>query len=160
MKNQSYSMKFKQQAVAKFINRGSKSVEQVASELNTSSKNLYRWTQTINENIMKNKKEKSTEEKFKILMETAGLNEHDLGEYLRKHGLHSSHLQEWKENFIHSEKSIGRPKKDPEVLILKKEKINLQKDLRRKEKALAEMSARVILLKKSQEIFGDNEEDE
>ena len=36
----------------------------------------------------------------------------------------------------------------------------LQKDLHRKEKALAEMTARIVLLKKTQLLFADEEGDE
>ena len=43
---------------------------------------------------------------------------------------------------------------------LKKEKNALSKNLRRKDKALAEMSARVVLLKKSHLIFGVDEDEE
>jgi hypothetical protein len=43
---------------------------------------------------------------------------------------------------------------------LRADKKELEKDLKRKDKALAEMSARVILLKKSHLLFGVNEEDE
>ena len=57
-------------------------------------------------------------------------------------------------------KGAGRPKNSPEITGPRKEKKSLQKDLRRKNSALAEMSARVILLKKSHALFGDPEEDE
>ncbi len=43
-----YSEDFKQQAVAKFINRGNKTTREVADELNTSDKNIYRWLKEIN----------------------------------------------------------------------------------------------------------------
>ena len=57
-------------------------------------------------------------------------------------------------------KVVGRPKLDTEVAKLKTKEKELQRDLRRKEKALAEMAARVILLKKTQLLFADDEEDE
>ncbi len=163
MKISNYSEKFKQQAVAKFINRGNKTALEVSDELNTSIKNLYRWRLQLNGSVNMKKKNKnlvSPEEKLKILIETSNLTENKLGEYLRKNGLHSSDLKLLKEECLSGFKSSGRPKKDPEIFELRKKEKYLQKDLRRKEKALAEMSARVILLKKSQEIFGDNEEDE
>jgi len=160
----SYSEKFKQQAVAKFINRGNKTALEVSNELNTSIKNLYRWRLELNGSVDMKKKSKglnrSPEEKLKIIAETLTMSEHELGVYLRENGFHSSDLKEWKENFLKSQNNAGRPQKDPEVFELRKKEKYLRKDLRRKEKALAEMSARVILLKKSQEIFGDEEEDE
>ncbi len=162
-----YSEDFKQQAVAKFINRGNKTTREVADELNTSDKNIYRWLKEINGSTdMKKKNHKSkrqnfsAEEKFTHLLKTFEMNEPELGKYLRAHGLHSADLVEWKAECVSGVKSSGRPKKDPEVFELRKKEKSLKKDLQRKEKALAEMSARVILLKKSHEIFGGTEDDE
>jgi transposase len=56
--------------------------------------------------------------------------------------------------------SPGRPKKDSEVVELKHKEKRLEKELHRKDRALAEMAARIILLKKSRLIWGDAEEDE
>ena len=158
-----YPEEFKKQAVLKFINRGTKSVKKLSEELNTSGNNLYRWCNEFNGNtaMAKSKAESwSPEQKLKAITETSSMSENELGEYLRKHGLHSSDLKEWRENFFESQKSVGRPRKDPEVFELRKKEKSLKKDLRRKEKALAEMSARVVLLKKSREIFGDDEDEE
>ena len=168
MRNNNYSETFKKQAVLKFINRGTKTVEELSKQLNTRSANLYRWYNDLNGITEMNKKQKkskpdsmSSEEKLKVIAETLSLPEHELGEYLRKHGLHSSDIKEWKENCLTTLKPVmGRPKKDPEIFELRKDKKDLEHDLRRKEKALAEMSARVVLLKKSREIFGDEEDDE
>ena len=62
--------------------------------------------------------------------------------------------------FFDSQKSVGRPKLDPEIVTLRKQKKDLERELRRKDKAMEELSARVILLKKSHEIFGVKEDDE
>jgi CII-binding regulator of phage lambda lysogenization HflD len=97
---------------------------------------------------------------LEAIVKTASMDENELGEYLRKNGLHSSDLEQWRKDFYSSQKSPGRPKKDPELAKLEVNHKKLKKDLSRKERALAEMSARVILLKKSHEIFGDDEEDE
>lgn len=111
-------------------------------------------------NSDKKSKTLSSEEKLLILSETTSLSEHELGEYLRKRGLHSTELEEWRSVWASAFKTVGRPKLDPETVTLRKEKKALERDLRRKEKALAEMSARVILLKKSHEIWGVKEDDE
>lgn len=100
------------------------------------------------------------EQKLQAIIETSNLDEHQLGEYLRKHGLHSSTIEEWKQIIFNGLKPVGRPKKDPEVVELRNKEKKLKKELNRKNKALAEISARVVLLKKSQEIFGEEEEDE
>ncbi len=102
----------------------------------------------------------SPEEVLKIINETSSLSETDLGKYLRKKGLHTSDIDQWKQSFFDSQKTVGRPKLDPGTVILRREKKELERELRRKDKAMAELSARVILLKKSHEIFGVKEDDE
>ena len=90
------------------------------------------------------------------------MDEQELGEYLRSNGMHSSDLQSFRDDFIDSKKKDkrGRPALDPEIHNLRKEVKSLNSNLKRKDAALAEYSARVILLKKSHEIWGTNEDDE
>jgi transposase-like protein len=163
MQPNTYTKKFKQQAVVKFINRGTKSVEAIADELGTSSKNLYRWRKELGEVSMSNNKsikEWTPEQKLEAVIKTGSMSEAELGEYLRSNGLHSSDLEDFKSEALSGLKSKGRPKLDPEVTQLRKENKALQRDLKKKDKALAEYSARVILLKKSHEIWGTPEDDE
>lgn len=127
---------------------------------------LRQWVKAYGNGKSMTKKNKSTskftpEEKFKIILETASLTENQLGDYLRKKGLHSAQLEEWKQEALAGMKSSpGRPKKDAELVEAKNEEKRLKKELHRKDRALAEMSARIVLLKKSRLIWGDSEEDE
>jgi transposase-like protein len=109
---------------------------------------------------MKKSKEWTPEAKLKAIAETLTLTENELGEYLRANGLHSSDLEQWKQEFYSSQKGPGRPKLDPELAELRAKEKELAKDLKRKDRALAEMSARIVLLKKSRLIWGDGEDDE
>ena len=102
----------------------------------------------------------SPEKKLQAVNETSVLEGEDLGAYLRQHGLHSEDLELWRQECLKSFRGPGRPRKDPELAAAQKEKKALEKDLRRKEKALAEMSARVVLLKKSHLLWGVDEDDE
>lgn len=109
---------------------------------------------------MKKSKEWTPESKLEAIIKTATMNENQLGEYLRTNGLHSSQIEQWKQDIYSSQKSAGRPKVDPELVELKSKEKELSKDLKRKDRALAEMSARIVLLKKSRLIWGESEEDE
>ena len=153
-------------AVSKLTSTSSLGLNATARELGIPNSTLFVWRKKYANNcIIMNKTNKrndkfSPEEKLQILLETSSLSEKELGEYFRKNGLYSSDLEEWKNNFYSSQKSVGRPKKDPEVQELRKEKKELTKNIRRKDRALAEMSARVVLLKKSHLIFGGSEDEE
>ena len=122
---------------------------------------LRRWRDLYAKTSSMNTSKKWTpEKKLQAIIETSSLSNEELGEYLRKNGIHSHELKEWKAECLGSFKSPGRPKKDPELKASISREKALERDLRRKDKALAEMSARVILLKKSRLLWGDPEDDE
>ncbi len=54
----------------------------------------------------------------------------------------------------------GRPRKDPELSEAQEKIKNLERNLRRKDRALAEQTALVILQKKVQELWGSDEDEE
>ncbi len=163
---QNYTESFKKNAVKKLLMDGSAGVTEIASKLDIAPSTLFGWKKKYaNQSIMKKTKNKTIddwmpEQKLETLLKTANLGEHELGEYLRSNGLHSSDLEAIKTEFIAALPTKGRPKLDPEVVELRKQKKALQKDLKKKNIALAEYSARVILLKKSHVIWGDPEDEE
>lgn len=156
-----FSQEFKSSIIQKCLIPGGPSLAFLAKEHGISPTTLYYWKRKYaNDSGMSKSKKWTPEKKFEAIVKTASLNENELGEYLRTNGLHRSDIEQWKNDFYTSQRLPGRPRKDPEIAKFEANEKKLKKDLRRKERALAEMSARVILLKKSQEIFGDDEEDE
>ena len=107
----------------------------------------------------KTAKKWTAEEKLKAINETHAMSEEELGAFLRREGLHSHQLQEWREEVLKGLESAPRKslsKKDE-----RDEKIKtLERELRRKDKALAEASALLILEKKIDLIWGKKGEDE
>ena len=112
--------------------------------------------------MTKSKKNKnySPEQKLELLIKTSSMSESELGTYLRSEGLLSSELELFKTDLISSVPSKGRPKLDPELVSTRKEVKLLKRALKKTQSALAEQSARIILLKKSHEIWGVPEDDE
>ena len=89
------------------------------------------------------------------------MNENELGEYCRNKGIYLEELKAWKIQCLSANTEI---KEDPiklKELYLKEQAKSkeLKKDLRRKEKALAETAALLVLRKKAQAIWGDDEEE-
>jgi hypothetical protein len=102
--------------------------------------------------------QRSAEEKFKILIQSNGLSEEELGIFLRKEGLHSHQINEWREDIL---KALGSVSRRPRTTDGSGQRIReLEKDLHRKDKALAEASALLILQKKVNLIWGKEREDE
>lgn len=160
-----YSSEFKKSAVEKLLSPNSPGATKVALNLGVPIATLYGWrakyaTQSTIMNKIKSLNKMSREEKLEVLIKTATMSENELGAFLREKGLHTSDLSVIKTEILNGPAAPKKPLNDPEVAKLKKEVERTTKDLKRKDKALAEMSARVILLKKSHEIWGDPEDDE
>lgn len=162
-----YSRELKESMVAKLCLPGGPSALQLSKKTGISQTALSRWKREFGNGIpMKNRKPHNwtLEERLKAVFEAQALNETELGEFLRKQGLHSNQIEEWKAeltSIVSSAKTKpGRPRKDPELVAAEAEIKELKRDLRRKEKALAEQTALVILQKKAQEIWGKEEDEE
>jgi hypothetical protein len=86
-------------------------------------------------------------EKFSLLLESRGLADDDLGSWLRDNGLHSQHLSVWEQEM---REAMGKGEQAMrEQLKAAKKKIRQQeRELNRKEKALAEMAIIVVAQKK------------
>jgi transposase-like protein len=100
--------------------------------------------------------DRNADEKLRLVMAAAALSEADLGEFLRRHGLHEADLASWRESML-SALGGGAPAQ-PRAAEAKRVR-ELEKELRRKDKALAETAALLVLQKKVRAIWGDGDED-
>jgi transposase-like protein len=95
----------------------------------------------------------SAEERLRVVMEASRLRDEELGAFLRREGIHEATLAEWKAAVLDA---LGPQKK---VSSDSKRVRELEKQLRRKDKALAETAALLVLQKKVQAIWGDEDDD-
>ncbi len=100
----------------------------------------------------------SSKEKYLLLMESRGISEEDFGEFLRTRGIHSEHLTLWEQE-IREMVSKKETKEEKKVKELLKKVRKLEKELLRKNKALAEAAALLILKKKLDLLTAEEEED-
>jgi transposase len=75
----------------------------------------------------------------------------------RKKGIFSHHIKQWTENFTQGQITNMNSNNGNENKQLKAENKALKKEINRKDKALAETAALLVLQKKVQEIWGSNE---
>lgn len=102
--------------------------------------------------------DRSTQEKLKVVIEYEGLPEDKRGEYLRREGLQSEHIVGWKRSMEAGLGGGARSGADRSERAADKKKIQeLEKELRRKDRALAEATALLVLKKKADLIWGDGE---
>jgi transposase-like protein len=99
----------------------------------------------------------TAEERLQALIETAGLSAEALGSWCRGHGLHTHHLAQWRRELTAGRS--GDKAAQGAVRALREENRTLKKALRRKEKALAETAALLVLKKKAEAIWGEREDD-
>ena len=98
------------------------------------------------------------EKKLRVVYEALPLSESELGEFLRREGLHEVQLREMQEAV---EEALGRKKKPSKKDKAQAKKIKkLEKELVRKDKALAEVTALLVLKKKLDAYFLGDEDDD
>lgn len=95
-------------------------------------------------------------EKVRAVMEARGKKGEELGAFLRTEGIHEVQLRDWEMAIRGSLNKRGRkPTRNAAHVKQVKE---LERELRRKEKALAETAALLVLKKKVDAIWGDGDD--
>jgi hypothetical protein len=108
----------------------------------------------------KRKVKPTASEKLRAVIETASLTESELGEYLRREGLHEADVRMWRqmaEGALGNEERVRAEERSQKALDAKRVK-ELERELRRKDAALAETAALLVLKKKAQAIWGDEDD--
>jgi transposase-like protein len=159
---QTYSKEFKEAIVSKIVNRGNATIDEVCNREGVAKSRAANWLRSCATVPLMTKqkpvKKWTAEEKFKAITETHSMSEEEVGHYLRSQGLHSQQIKEWREEVIKglapiAKKTIMKDERDERIK-------NLEREIRRKDKALAEASALLILQKKIDLIWGNKDEDE
>jgi transposase-like protein len=98
-------------------------------------------------------------EKFTMVVETAALNEAQRGEYCRKRGVYPEQLQRWRQRCAQANGEAKPSRVSAETRSQAQRIQALERELRRKDKALAETAALLVLRKKAEAIWGQDEDD-
>jgi transposase len=100
----------------------------------------------------------SAEEKYRVVIEAAAIPESELGEFLRTKGLHAAQLEEWR-RLMKAALAPGGGKGGRLAEKSDKKRVrDLERELHRKDKALAEAAALLVLKKKLAMYLGDEDE--
>ena len=143
------------------------SIPKLSQETGVNVTTLYKWRKELrgsgqaapgNEDLSD---QWSSRDKFLIVYETYTMNETELAQYCREKGLYVEQVIQWKNSC--EEANDGQTLKVRELMHKvsqsKKDHKKLEQEFRRKEKALAETAALLVLRKKVQAIWGENEDD-
>ena len=142
------------------------SIAEIAREAGMSKQTLYGWVRNAKlPDVSSTSKKKrgrprkasrwSPEKKLRILYESAALSEEGLGAFMRREGLHDTDILEMRTAALAGlAPKLHRHGPSPEEQELGK----LKRELRRKERALAEAAALLILQKKFQTLMADEDD--
>ena len=161
-----YSVEFKEATVKKMMPPNAMPIREVKRATGVTDVTLYKWR-----NEYRNKgvavpgddikpDNWTGQDKLAVVIETAALNESELSEYCRKQGLYPEQVQHWKEAALKGYESDEKIQQQ-QLSSRKEDKRKIKKlesELRRKEKALAETAALLVLRKKAQAIWGEEED--
>lgn len=158
----SYSIERKEAVLKKFLPPLSMTVSAVSKEEGICEQTLYNWRKQLRESgkpvpgKSSSSDHWSAEAKFAVVVETASLSETELSQYCREKGLYPEQVKEWKQECLSGfqskaaqEKAVRRQAKADKAEIK-----SLKRELRHKEKALAETAALLVLRKKAAALFG------
>jgi transposase len=157
-----YSEAFKARVVQRLVGPRAMSANALAAEIGVSQVSVSRWlrvARSVGAMSVPSEKQKKVwtgAEKLRVVTEASGLSGSDLGALLRREGLHEAQLLSWRKA---AEAALGvparpRPGGSPEAKRIRE----LERELRRKDKALAETAALLVLKKKVQAIWGDGDD--
>ncbi len=168
-----YAVERKESVVRRMLESPDLSIRQLSQETGISAWSLYDWRKKAIERdrtvAVKSKHpgkhpsgaKRSAAQKIAVVAETAPLNEAELAEYCRTQGLYPEEIKAWR---AAAEEAMGggliSAKAHRDALSAeKKHSKALERELHRKERALAETAALLILRKKLAALWGEKEEE-
>lgn len=161
-----YTDERKTTVLGKLLPPHNKAIPDIAAAEGISEATLYNWLKQAKHqgvpvpgSIPTTSEDWSGEAKFAVVLETAPLNANELGEYCRSKGLYPEQVTRWKQACIAGADHQGHASQQIEnqLKTARKQIRALEKDLNRKDKALAESAALLVLQKKYQALWGDVE---
>jgi transposase-like protein len=162
-----YPKEFKESIIQKMMPPNAVSVSKLAKETGVTDTTLYNWRKEYrNQGVAvpadnSNPENWSVEDKLAVVVESMPLNEAEFGEYCRSKGLYAEQVEQWKQAALTGYKNTVQVTQQvsPDHKKAQKKIKKLEAELNRKEKALAETAALLVLSKKCQAIWGETEED-
>ena len=158
-----YSPERRQSVLTKLLPPQNLSVPQVSRSEGISEQTLYNWlSQAKRDGVAvpgsrsKTSEDWSAEAKFAAVLETQSMNEEQKSQYCREKGLYPEQIQRWHQDFLNG---VSNKSSDSEALRhARNENKRLKRKIDRKDKALAESAALLVLSKKFQALWEDEDQ--
>jgi len=150
----------KEALVRKALSQPHVKLKEFAKSNNIGYSSLTKWIKKYKNTTTKALSNHKVTQQARVqhVLATAGMDENALGVYCRERGLYTTQIQEWKDALMKRNDDEKNQAVQSEVKTLRLENEKLKQELRRKEKALAETAALLILKKKATAIWGEDED--
>jgi transposase-like protein len=146
-----YTATFRAEMVRRMSGPGAATARALSRETGIGQATLSLWlrsarTLSVVSDVTGKTPLRSPEEKLRLVVQSIALEGEELGAFLRREGVHEVELRDWRKAMLDG---LGGGRAAPlgtDAKVIK----NLEKELRRKDRALAEIAALVVLKKKAQ----------
>ena len=159
-----YSREFKDSILTKLLPPNNVGVPQLAAQIGIPRDTLYGWRREALGQARRPPAALApavtlgSEEKFAVVVETATLNELELGAYCRGKGLFAEQISAWRETCQQANAPLASKTARAERRAEQAEIGRLGRELQRKDRALAEAAALLVLQKKVRAIWEEPED--
>lgn len=157
----------KQAVLSKMLSPNPPAISALAKQEGVSEATLYNWRKQLRQEGRpvpehdRTSENWSAQTKFAVVVETAALTEIELAEYCRSKGLYPEQIKAWRDAAIESQDSSQQAAADKQQQgrEYRKQIKRLEREIQRKDKALAEAAALLILQKKMRALWEGGEEE-
>jgi transposase len=154
-----YGQAFKDRAVARLLPPESAPLDVVSREVGVSADTLERWRATALAEPAADRVWTAAA-RLEAVISTAALGESARNAWCREHGAYPQQLQQWRASATQALAQPQEARASPQQTQHDRRRIKeLERELRRKEKALAEAAALLVLSKKVEAIFNKGEDE-
>ena len=159
-----YPEEFKAKIIAQMLPPHNRHIPDLACETGIPQDTLYNWrikqqrrTEAVVTKTAAGPDRLSSQDKFHLVVESAALNEQELGEFCRRRSVFPEQLASWREVCSGANELRQGREASADDRKLARRNAELESELRRMEKALAEAAALLMLQKKVRELWAEPE---
>lgn len=154
-----YGQTFKDRAVARLLPPESAAIDVVAREIGIAAGTLERWREQARSRTARGRAWTAAG-RLEAVVTTAAMNEAELSAWCRSHGVYPQDLAKWRASATTALAAPEELRASPQATRADRKRIKeLERELLRKDRALAETAALLVLSKKVQAIFSRGEDE-
>jgi len=153
-----FGQSFKDRAVARLLPPESATLELVSKEVGITVETLERWRESL-QSMPARGRAWTAPAKLQAVITTAALSEVDKNAWCREHGIYPAELEQWCSSATTALADPQDARASPKVTSKDRKRIkDLERELLRKDRALAEAAALLVLSKKVAAIYNWGED--